>query len=1006
MASENLVSCCRKQTGGMERLREDVTCSICLDVLEDPVSIECSHNFCRGCLATHWHGVSAQAPPCPECRRPCARDRMIPDTRLRALVEKITEPPQDAIEPQGPGAQQGPGAELEPGRPVQLVCLDEDGGLILDEEALSRCLEQGGVGGAPVCLVSVIGEQRRGKSFLLNCLLRRLRSPEAGDTAWMEPEDEALGGFESCTGKANVTKGVWIWGQPLWVQEQGRKVAVFLVDTEGCLDLQRDMETSIKLSVFSILLSSYWIFNISSTFTRLEADYLEMFLRVAKEVGGTCNLPSIQPLDLLVRDWQLSEPCGAAGGQEYLRDIARDLEATAEQPLLLEALQASGTRCYLLPHPGTRFTKSGAGTPHDMEPDFRQHLCDYVSSLARATWTHVRTDRAGKVLSGAQLAPRIKDVSRFLKTKRYDFSSPGKMAESLAQMREEKNSKAVETARREHQQFVQELDRGHQSTRSILSMEPGKMRRHLEGKRQELQGRCREQLRGQAPQSQAALQELEEELARQGARFLQAYEQRFQVTKENSKVIEDAKREYGQFVQGLDRGHQSTRSILRLKPAEMQRRLEGKRQELQGRCREELRGQAPQSQAALQELEEELARQGARFLQAYEQRFQVAEENSKVIEDAKREYGQFVQGLDRGHQSTRSILRLKPAEMQRRLEGKRQELQGRCREQLWGQAPQSQAALQELEEELARQGARFLQAYEQRFQVTKENSKVIEDAKREYGQFVQELDRGHQSTRSILSMEPGKMRRHLEEKRQELQGRCREELWGQAPQRQAALQELEEELAGQGARFLQAYEQRFQVAKENRREIEASWREYEQFVQEQDDSHKCLSSCLKVEPEEMQRRLEEKRRELRDRCRGELRGQAPQSQAALQELEEELAGQEAQFLQAYEQRYREKEAMRLGMVTGGAVVGIVGGVVSGGASIGLGVAAAFEAVEASVAVGFGVGSLSSFGMGAVGAGLWARFRKNQRGPNAPRQGTEEQDEAEDSERKPLLQADT
>lgn len=37
------------------------------------------------------------------------------------------------------------------------------------------------------------------------------------------------------------------------------QVAVFLVDTEGCLDLQRPMETSIKLSVFSILLSSYWV---------------------------------------------------------------------------------------------------------------------------------------------------------------------------------------------------------------------------------------------------------------------------------------------------------------------------------------------------------------------------------------------------------------------------------------------------------------------------------------------------------------------------------------------------------------------------------------------------------------------------------------------------------------------------------------------------------------------------------------------------------------------------
>nr|XP_042702471.1 RING finger protein 112-like [Chrysemys picta bellii] len=75
----------------------------------------------------------------------------------------------------------------------------------------------------------------------------------------MGREDEALGGFECRNGTATVTRGVWMWDQPLWVQAQGRRVAVFLVDTEGSLDLQRHMETSIKLSVFGILLSSYWV---------------------------------------------------------------------------------------------------------------------------------------------------------------------------------------------------------------------------------------------------------------------------------------------------------------------------------------------------------------------------------------------------------------------------------------------------------------------------------------------------------------------------------------------------------------------------------------------------------------------------------------------------------------------------------------------------------------------------------------------------------------------------
>uniref|UniRef100_A0A8C3H7K5 RING-type domain-containing protein n=1 Tax=Chrysemys picta bellii TaxID=8478 RepID=A0A8C3H7K5_CHRPI len=80
----------------------DVTCSICLDVLNDPVSIECGHNFCRGCLSIHWSEVSAQGRRCPECRAPCSGGRMIPDTRVKSLVEKFTELLREEPEPVRP----------------------------------------------------------------------------------------------------------------------------------------------------------------------------------------------------------------------------------------------------------------------------------------------------------------------------------------------------------------------------------------------------------------------------------------------------------------------------------------------------------------------------------------------------------------------------------------------------------------------------------------------------------------------------------------------------------------------------------------------------------------------------------------------------------------------------------------------------------------------------------------------------------------------------------------
>ena len=32
-------------------LEEEVTCSICLDYVRDPVTIDCGHVFCSGCTA-------------------------------------------------------------------------------------------------------------------------------------------------------------------------------------------------------------------------------------------------------------------------------------------------------------------------------------------------------------------------------------------------------------------------------------------------------------------------------------------------------------------------------------------------------------------------------------------------------------------------------------------------------------------------------------------------------------------------------------------------------------------------------------------------------------------------------------------------------------------------------------------------------------------------------------------------------------------------------------------
>ncbi|XP_032998363.1 LOW QUALITY PROTEIN: tripartite motif-containing protein 52-like [Lacerta agilis] len=71
----------------IQRLRDEATCSICLDYFKDPVTIpECGHNFCRSCLTQCWGESEAEA-SCPQCRKRVQRRSLIPNRQLANFVE-------------------------------------------------------------------------------------------------------------------------------------------------------------------------------------------------------------------------------------------------------------------------------------------------------------------------------------------------------------------------------------------------------------------------------------------------------------------------------------------------------------------------------------------------------------------------------------------------------------------------------------------------------------------------------------------------------------------------------------------------------------------------------------------------------------------------------------------------------------------------------------------------------------------------------------------------------
>ncbi|KAM9322997.1 tripartite motif-containing protein 16-like [Pholidichthys leucotaenia] len=70
---------------------EGFSCSICLDLLKDPVMIACGHNYCMNCINKYWDDEEEKkAHSCPQCKqtfRP--RPVLVKNTMLTELVEEL-----------------------------------------------------------------------------------------------------------------------------------------------------------------------------------------------------------------------------------------------------------------------------------------------------------------------------------------------------------------------------------------------------------------------------------------------------------------------------------------------------------------------------------------------------------------------------------------------------------------------------------------------------------------------------------------------------------------------------------------------------------------------------------------------------------------------------------------------------------------------------------------------------------------------------------------------------
>nr|XP_060461807.1 tripartite motif-containing protein 6 isoform X4 [Panthera onca] len=107
-------------------IQEEVTCPICLELLTEPLSIDCGHSFCQACItgnSTEWVIGQEGESSCPVCQTGYRPGDLRPNRHLANIAERLREVVL------GPGMQLKASLCAHHGEKLQLFC-KEDGKLI------------------------------------------------------------------------------------------------------------------------------------------------------------------------------------------------------------------------------------------------------------------------------------------------------------------------------------------------------------------------------------------------------------------------------------------------------------------------------------------------------------------------------------------------------------------------------------------------------------------------------------------------------------------------------------------------------------------------------------------------------------------------------------------------------------------------------------------------------------------------------------------------------------
>ncbi|XP_035385556.1 uncharacterized protein LOC113569091 isoform X2 [Electrophorus electricus] len=87
------ITLCHAELSAILLTKDHFRCSVCTDVLTEPVSIPCGHSYCKSCIQTYWTKPGhIGSYSCPQCRKRFkTRPVLKPNSELAKMVEKLQQ---------------------------------------------------------------------------------------------------------------------------------------------------------------------------------------------------------------------------------------------------------------------------------------------------------------------------------------------------------------------------------------------------------------------------------------------------------------------------------------------------------------------------------------------------------------------------------------------------------------------------------------------------------------------------------------------------------------------------------------------------------------------------------------------------------------------------------------------------------------------------------------------------------------------------------------------------